>query len=312
MILNAKRTKLFIGFWFILFLQISYSKDGKPQFKVEVNVVSLDVQVLDPQGLPVKDLHKEDFSIVENGAPVEINTFTEHSDVSVSLVFALGTAHMPQANLSLAKDAISQIIHLLNPRDELSLYSYNQKDVYIEQEFTRDRPKIINALENIGVSSRIKRPGRFIASFAPPPQTGLGLDAGLAAAKKGMHQRKALILFRERIDSLGPASLEHARETGCMLISLGFSDDARNRLSLISDQSGEDQMILDASAGRSSNERGNVTQLCRTIASLLLSRYSITYYTSIREDKRPRKIEILMPGRRDFRILAQRSFPSPR
>jgi VWFA-related protein len=303
--------KRLITFFLILIifpLQISYpQKNNKPQFKVLVNVVSLDVEALDRKGLPVEGLNQSDFVVKENGTPVEISNFVPLSDVSVSLVIALGTAYLPQTNLSAAKNAIAQIIHLLNPKDEISLYTFDQKDTYIEQDFTRDRLKIISALENVGVASRTKRPGRFAASFASPPQVGLGLSIGLAAAKKGAYKRKALLLIRERIDRLGPGSLEHARESGCMLITLGFSDDSKNRLSLISDQSGAAQLIIDSSVSQASEENGDVTELCRTIAHLLLSRYNIIYYTSLPENKDPRQIEVLIPGH-DYRVLAQRSF----
>jgi hypothetical protein len=292
----------------VLSLHISYSqKNDKPQFKVQVNVVSLDVEALDRQGLPVEGLNQNDFVVKENGAPVEINNFIPLSDVSVSLVIALGTAYLPQTNLSAAKNAISQIIHLLKPKDEISLYTFDQKDTYIEQDLTRDRLKIIRALENVGVASRTKRPGRFAASFASPPQVGLGLDIGLAAAKKGVYNRKTLLLIRERMDKLGSGSIEHVRESGCMLITLGFSDDSKNRLSLISDQSGAAQLILDSSASQASDKNDDVSELCRTIAHLLLSRYNITYYTSLPDNKKPRRVEVLIPGH-DYRVLAQRSF----
>jgi hypothetical protein len=292
----------------VLSLQISYpQKNNKPQFKVQVNVVSLDVEALDRQGLPVEGLHQSDFEVKENGSPVEINNFVPLSDVSVSLVIALGTSYLPQTNLSAAKVAISRIIHLLNPKDEISLYTFDQKDTYVEQDFTRDRLKIISALENVGVASRTKRPGRFVASFASPPQVGLGLDIGLAASKKGVYKRKALLLIRERIDRLGPGSIEHVRKSGCMLITLGFSDDSKNRLSLISDPSGAVPSIIDSSASQASIANDDITELCRTIAHLLLSRYNITYYTSLPDNKKSRRIEVLIPGH-DYRVLAQRSF----
>ena len=102
----------------------------------------------------------------------------------------------------------------------------------------------------------------------------------LAATKKYNETVHCSIpLIRERTDSLGPASLEHARESGCMLIGLGFSDDTNNRLSLVGDQSGDSQIILDSRTVQASKENGDVTELCRTIAHLLLSRYSIAYYT---------------------------------
>jgi hypothetical protein len=284
----------------------SYPKKRESQFTVQVKVVSLDVEVLDSQGREIMDLDQKDFLVKENGAPVEISSFASNPDISLSLVIALGTSFMPQANLSIAKKTIFELIHMLKPEDEISLYTFNQKDAYLEQAFTPDRTKIFNALENIGVAAGSIRPRRFIGSFFTPPQTGLGLDLGLAAAKKGVHQRKALLLIRDRVESLGPASLEHVRASDCAYIGLGFTEEATNRLSLINEQSGTEQLILDRGADQASDINGNVTELCRTITRLLLSRYSITYYTSLPEAQKPRQIEVLVPGR-DCRIVARRS-----
>jgi hypothetical protein len=118
-----------------------------------------------------------------------------------------------------------------------------------------------------------------------------------------------LILIRDRVESLGPASLEHVRESGCSIITLGFTEDRKSRLALISEQAGDNQLILGPKVEKSSDKNGDVTQLCRTIANLLLSRYNITYYTPLREGKTDRRIEVLVPGR-DCTILAQRSHVS--
>ncbi len=282
----------------------------KPQFKVQVNVVSLDVEVLDPQGKPIDNLDQASFLVKENGSPVEISNFTRLSDVSLSLVVALGTSFMPQANLGLAKDAIFQIIHLLSPEDQICLFTFDQKDAYLEQGFTSERSRIINALDNIGVPARSKRPRRLTRGFAGPPQIGLGIDLGLLEARKGIYPRKVLLLIRDRVESLGAGSLDHVRESGCSLIALGFSTEAKNRLTLISDQSGSEQLILGAAEGQMSDENGNVTEICRTIAHLLKSRYNITYHTSLQEGQGPRRIEVQVP-QQACSILARRTFVAP-
>ena len=214
---------------------------------------------------------------------------------------------MSQSGLSIAKNAVSQLIHLLKPDDEICLYTFDQRDAYLEQAFTRDRLPLIAALENVGVTSRNRRPVRIVRSFVTPPQTGLGIDLGLAAAKKGVNQRKAVLLIRDRMEGLAAASVEHVHESGCILIALGFPEGSRSRLTLIGNQSGSEQLILAPGESSASGEDGDVTELCRTIVHLLSSRYSIAYHTSLPESRANRKIEVLVPGR-DYRILARRSF----
>jgi hypothetical protein len=291
-------------------LQPAYPQKEKPQFKVQVDLVSLDVEVLDQQGKPIDKLDQNDFVVKENGSEVEISSFSRLSDLSLSLVVSLQTSFMQQANMGIAKDAVFQLIHLLKPEDEICLYSFDQKDAYLEQAFTRDRSRLVNALDNIGVTSRSRRPNRLLRGFAIPPQTGLGVDLGLAAAKKGVYRRKALLFIGDRVQSLGPSTLEHVQESGCALIALGFSEEARERLTLIRDQSGAEQLMLGVGVKQASDSDGNVTQVCRTIAHLLTSRYSITYHTSLRERQSTRHIEVLVPGH-EYQVLARRSYVTP-
>jgi hypothetical protein len=289
----------------------AYPQKQKPHFKVQVNLVSLDVEVLDRRGKPIDSLKQSDFVVKEDGSIVEISNFARLSDLPISLVVVLGTGFMPQANLSLAKDAIFQLIYLLKPEDEICLYSFDQRNAYLEQDFTRDRPELVKALENIGVPSRSKRPGRLTRGFATPPQTGLGIDLGLAAAKRGTHSRKGLLLIRDRVEGLGTGSLEHVRDSRCTLIALGFSEEARNRLTLVSDPSGYGQLITERGEAVASGRDGSVAELCRTVAHLLSSRYSITYHTPLPDTRGARHIEVLLPAH-DYTVLARRSYASSR
>jgi len=295
----------------VCLLEPAYTQKQNPPFRVHVNLVSLDVEVLDGKGTPIDNLDSNDFEVKENGALVEIGNFTRLSDLSLSLVVALQTSFMSQAGMGIAKDAIFQIIHLLKPEDEICLYTFDQRDAYLEQPFTRDRSRLINALDNIGVTSRSRRPGRLMRGFAVPPQVGIGVDLGLMEAKKGIYRRKALLLIRDKAESLGAGTLEHVQESGCSLIALGFSTGVKDRLKLISEQSGAEQLMLGPDEPQASDEKGNVTELCRTVAHLLASRYSITYHTPLAESQGTRHIEVLVPGR-DYRVLARRSYVSGR
>jgi hypothetical protein len=200
---------------------------------------------------------------------------------------------------------------MLKPEDEICFYSFDQRDAYLEQDFTRDRSLLIKAMENIGVPARANRPGRLAGGFITPPQTGLGIDLGLAAAKKGAHRRKALILIRDRAEGLGTGSLDHVLESRCTLIALGFSEDAKDRLMLISDPSGYGQLITGSSEVQTSSRDGKVAELCRTVVRLLSCCYSITYHTPLPDSRGVRDIEVLVPAR-DCAVLARRTYGSPR
>ncbi len=303
---ESMRRTLIIFASTLLFVLAAFAQKKNPPFKVEVHLVFLDVEVLDRQGRAVPGLAGDAFEIRENGTPVEIANFKQLSDVPVSLVISLGTGFMPQSSLSIAKNMISQLIHLLKPTDEIALYSYDQRDAYLEQRFTRDRLEIITALENIGVLSHSRRPRRIGRSFITPPQVGLGIDLGLKAAKKGDNQRKALLLIRDHPEELRQSSIEHLRESGVILIAAGFSEESKSRLTLIQEQSGSDQLMLGPEEISASGQDGDVSGLCRTITHLLSSHYSIVYRTPLKDGNAERHIEVTIPGG-DYHIIARRA-----
>ena len=56
--------------------QPSQAAESTYRESVEVDVVSVEVQVVDKTGRPITDLEVEDFELFENGQPVEITHFS--------------------------------------------------------------------------------------------------------------------------------------------------------------------------------------------------------------------------------------------
>jgi hypothetical protein len=53
----------------VCLLPTSYAdKQKRPQYRVEVNIVSIDLDVLDPEGQPVENLEQKDFLVKESGS----------------------------------------------------------------------------------------------------------------------------------------------------------------------------------------------------------------------------------------------------
>ena len=64
----------------------------RPKFNVQVNLVSLDVEVLDQPGNPIPGLTRNDFVVKENGRTMEITNFAWLADRPVSLAMVLDTS----------------------------------------------------------------------------------------------------------------------------------------------------------------------------------------------------------------------------
>jgi VWFA-related protein len=290
-----------------LAIEIQQAQEKQPQFSVRVNLVSLDVEVLNQQGEPVPDLKRSDFAIKEDDKPREISSFAWVTGQPVSLTMILDTSALTTEKLSVAKQYITLLAHLLARDDEICLYTFDYRDAYLEQDFTRDRLDLVTALENVGVTSGKKRTF-FKDQFGHEPRAALSVDLALLNSSKGKNERKALLVVSNRHKGLGKATIDHANEAGCAIFILSLSGSAAALPALETDSSDKGQLARESGGRQFVTEGQDMTRICRSIARSLKNHYTITYLTEI--GGRPqgsRKIEVLIPERH-FIIHARRSY----
>ena len=281
--------------------------DQAPKYNVKVNVVPLDVEVLDRSGSPVTNLTRNDFVVKENGKTVTISNFARLQDKSVSLTIVLDTSSISLEKLDRAKEAISQLMHLLGPEDDICLYTFDTKDARLEQDFTKDRLLLINALENISVPSGGSG-GLLIGLLGPSPKTALAIDLALLNLARSNNGKKALLVVSNQFRGLGPATVEHVQNSGCTLLTLGFSNKAAPLFSLGGDQISRRQLMRESGGRRFSADTEDIAGVCRSIAFSLKNYYALAYLTKApAEEVKSRRIEVLVPGH-DCVIHARRTY----
>ena len=279
----------------------------QPQFKARVNLVSLDVEVLNGQGDPVPDLAREQFLVNEDGKPMQITNFAWLDDRPVSLALVLDTSAISAEKLVTFKRFIRELAYVLARTDELCLYSFDSRDVYLEMEFTSRRPALEDALDNIGVPR--KGSGGFLKElFGQAPPTGLAIDRALRKLRAGSHGRKALLVASNRFRGLGPATVEHVQWSGCTLLTLTTGNSTSLLVTLGGDRISRNQLMKESGGRQFSADTEDITGTCRRIAFSLKNHYAIGYLTEIEEgEKKPRRIEVKIPGK-DYTIHHRRTY----
>ncbi len=282
-------------------------KEEVPKFKVRVNLVPLDVEVLDRSGNPVLGLKREDFVVKERGKVMSISNFARLQDRPVSLAVVLDTSAISLARLNTAKQFVFQLIHLIGRDDDICLYTFNQSDAVLEQDFTKDRAPLISALDNISVPS--KGSGGILAEmFGGKPATAVGIDLALLRLAKTNNGKKALLVVSNRFRGLGPVTVEHVQESGCTLLTLGFNNKAAWILSLGGDPISRRQLMKESGGRKFSAETEDITGVCRAMAYSLKNYYALAYLTEVKPgEEKPRRIEVLVPGR-NLIVNARRSY----
>jgi VWFA-related protein len=269
-----------------------------PKIGVRVNLVSLDVEVLDRKGNLIQGLNGSDFVVEENGKRMEISNFALSTGRPISLAAVLDTSALATEQLSVCKEFLLIFAHKLDHADELCFYSFDARNAYLEQDLTKDRPRLMSALENIGVLSK-RSPRVLIELFGAEPRTGLAIDRALHKLKEAHNPKKVLLLISNRFRGLGPATVEHVQQSGCTLITLAFPHKTTILVSLGGDEISARQLMRESGGRSFSAETNDIAEVCQRVTNSLKTYYSIGYLTEIKDvDKKPRKIRIRVPDRK--------------
>jgi hypothetical protein len=269
-----------------------------PKYNVQVNLVSLDVEVLDSLGNPVLGLGRNDFLIKENGRAMEISNFAWMADRPVSLAAVLDTSAVSVEKLVTLKRFLRELALTLSHSDMLCLYSFDSRDAYFEMDFTSDRGRLWDALDNIAVPSSSRSGGVLQELLSADPRIGLAIDMAAHRLEKTDHGKKALLLISNRFRGLGPATVDHIEESGCTFLTLGSDSKAAILVTLGGDWISKNQLLKQSGGRQFSTNTNDMAGVCRAIAYSLKNYYAVGYLTEISPDEqRPRRIEVRVPGR---------------
>jgi VWFA-related protein len=162
----------------------------RPQitFKSGVEVVTVNAAVRDGHGKVVRDLKKDDFEVIDSGAPRAIRDFyAGDSPISLAIVLDISGSMAVGGNMDRARDAIAiATMSLRDQVDEASLFTFDTKLRQV-LDFTRD----LGQLRSVSLRGK------------PWGQTSLfdamGNTARAAALRANKH--RALLVITDGVDT---------------------------------------------------------------------------------------------------------------
>jgi Ca-activated chloride channel homolog len=116
----------------------------RPIFRVGVDIVSLNVTVTDAARRYVGDLNRDDFVVLEEGAPQNV-VFFRKTDVPLALALLLDTSASMEPALATAQEAAIGFARQLGPADVAILIDFDSK-VQVLAHFTSDRSELEEAV----------------------------------------------------------------------------------------------------------------------------------------------------------------------
>ena len=119
----------------------------KQTIKVSTDSVALYVTAIDAEKRLVPDLVLEDFEVLDNGKPVNINVF-ENRPTPITVVVMIDTSGSITASLGLVKDGAEQFLLRLLPDDNAQVGEFSDKIKFHPGNFINDRDRLIYLLKH--------------------------------------------------------------------------------------------------------------------------------------------------------------------
>ena len=159
--------------------------DADEVIKIETNLVTMPVSVLDREGRFVTGLQQKDFQIFENGVAQKVDYFQSVEqpftvilmiDVSPSTAFQIDEIH----------DAAITFINQLRPSDKVMVMAFDER-VHVLTQPTNDRNELRWAINQ--------------AQFGDGTSLYEAVDSAINQELKRIQGRKAVVLFTDGVDT---------------------------------------------------------------------------------------------------------------
>ncbi len=242
---------------------------GESRFisRVEVNLVELHVSVFDEAGRFRKGLHKEDFTVLEDGLPQEVSGFDFAESLPITLGVVIDGSGSMRDAMPLVHQAAGDFVHKLIS---------TEKDRGFVIEF-RESPTLLASLTNRTLDLE-----RAIAETHAQGETALWDSIVMALYQfRAIPGRKAIVVLTDGDDNHSwteyPTLRRYARTTGIPIYFIGLNLSIldmgiRSRLTELAADTGAEAFYVSKAVG--------LPDIYRKIETELRSQYFVSYLTN--------------------------------
>jgi VWFA-related protein len=190
-------------------------------FSTDVKVVGVLASVRNKQGAIVRDLKKEDFTVLENGHPQTIKYFSRDTELPLTIGIMVDTSTSQTKVIEKERAASFRFIDeiLRENKDKIFVMQFDMA-VAMRQPLTDSRPKLEEALSLVDIPTQ-----KELRAGGWAPGTIL-YDAVVEASNntlRNVQGRKAMILLTDGVDTGSDHSVNDAIEAAQRADSLIYS-----------------------------------------------------------------------------------------
>jgi Ca-activated chloride channel homolog len=242
--------------------------------KINTELVSLDVTVIDQNNNPVYSLNKEDFTVYEDKTP-QLITSVSREEIPLSFGLVIDTSGSMRSKLYAVVDAARYLIKEMRPNDECFISQF-KTEAQLVKGFTSDKRELETALDELFISGSTAMLDAIIATSD-------------YAKKKSQQRRKALVVISDGLENNSAAKermvKEAMRENEVQIYLVGFVDKGKFSLFARSPEARAKSLIgrlAEDSGGRSFFPQApeQMVEIASQISQDLRTQYVVNYYPS--------------------------------
>lgn len=163
----------------------SKNDDESEVLKVETNLVTMPVSVLDREGRFVSGLQQRDFKIFENGVEQRVDYF-QTVEQPFTVILMIDVSPSTQWQIEDIQNAASTFVDQLRPNDKVLVISFDER-VHVLSNVTNDRYQLHNAITR--------------TRFGDGTSLYEAVDHVLQQELSQIQGRKAVVLFTDGVDT---------------------------------------------------------------------------------------------------------------
>jgi VWFA-related protein len=186
--------------------------------KVETNLVTTPVTVMDRNGRFIPGLTKKSFKISENGVPQKI-TYFQSEEQPFTVVLVIDTSPSTRYKIDEIHFAALTLVNQLRPNDKVLVVSFDQRVKLLTPEPTSEKQKIYAAI--------------YKSQFGSGTSLYDAVDAVVTLDLKNAPGRKAVVLFTDGVDTTSrrsdlAASLASVEENESIFYPIRYNTEERS------------------------------------------------------------------------------------
>ncbi len=240
--------------------------------RLEVNLVELYVVVTDKNGRPVRGLGQTDFRVREDGIPQDIATFSDASDLPLTLGMAIDSSASMFVKLPTVQNAAIDFLHSTFTEQDRAFVVDFDSEPRLARSTTGSLDRVVNSIGSLEANGRTALWESIVFSLVQ---------------LQGVRGRKALIVFSDGSDEDDQfpfrSSLSVAKKMGVPIYLILMRKQPKKEAGLsllVRSFSSRVNRLVEATGGRVfyAKEYPNLRDVYEDIEHELRSQYLLAYY----------------------------------